>query len=197
MLRLADQPVVEAVFRCGRAARWAPRVLAAAMIVAVLLVTRRFQDAPGIIGGMQVRWALWIGAAFVALWILNKGAELRVQVGLSAEGLDFSYGARPALLPFGRIETLRFDPPFSARRSWVAATVLLDERGEAWRLPVALESGDRLVADLVQRTGREDLATWADVLRIERRMRKGTLHTLAVYAAAAGILVAALVFYWR
>lgn len=197
MLRLAGAGEGEAVFRCGWTSRNAPRVLAAALILAVFLVTGRFQDAPGIIGGARLHLALWGGAALLSLWVLNKGAELRLRVGISDQGLSFGYGAGPAALRFDEIETLRFDPPFAARKSWVAATVLLDKRGKSWRLPVALEEGDRLVAELVRRSGREDLATWSDVLHVERRMRRGGLHTAAVYATAGAFLIAAVAFYLR
>jgi len=197
VLRLAGDGERDAVFRCGWLSRNSPRVLAGALIVAVFLVTGRFQDAPGIIGGARLHLSLWAGAALLSLWVLNKGAELRLRVGISDQDLSFGYGTRPAVLSFGEIETLRFDPPFAARKSWVAATVLLDKRGQAWRLPVALEDGDMLVAELVRRSAREDLATWSDVLRVERRMRRGRLHTAAVYATAAAFLISALAFYLR
>jgi hypothetical protein len=167
------------------------------VIAAVLLVTGRFHDAPGIIGSARIRLALWAGAALLALWLLRKGAELRLSVVLTEEGLVFSYGARPVTLRFAEIETLRFDPPFAARKSWVAATALLDEGGRSWRLPVALENGDGLVAGLVRRSGREDLATWVEVLQVERRMRRGRLHQVVVYGTAAALLIAAAAFYFR
>ena len=195
MLRLAGELADGAVYACGRAARLSPRTLVAAVIVAVFLVTSRFQNAPGLIGSTRIRLALWIGAAVFALWALSKGAELRLRVGVSDEGLSFTYGARPAILRFADIETLRFAPPFFARKSWLAATVLLDTKGQAWRLPVALEAGDRLVADLVRRSGREDLATWVEVLQVEDRMRRGRVHTVAVYATAAAFLIASVTFY--
>jgi len=195
VLRLAGEFREDAVYVCGWASRISPRVLAGALVAAVFLVTSRFQDAPGIIGGARVRLALWAGAAVLALWVLNKGAELRLRVGISGQGLSFTYGARQTVLDFGEIETLRFDPPFAARRSWLAATVLLDVRGQAWRLPVTLEAGDRLVAELVRRSGREDLATWVEVLQVERRMRCGRLHTTAVYTTAVVFLIAAVTFY--
>ena len=197
MLRLAAERTDGPVYACGRAARISPRLLAGAVIVAVFLVTSRFQDAPGFIGSTRIRLALWAGAAVFALWALSKGAELRLKVGVSDEGLSFTYGARPAILRFAEIETLRFAPPFSERKSWLAATVLLDTKGQAWRLPVALEAGDRLVADLVRRSGREDLATWVEVLQVEQRMRRGRMHTAVVYATAAGFLIAGATFYLR
>ena len=195
MLRLAGERTDGAVYACGRAARLSPRMLAAAVVVAVFLVTSRFQHAPGLIGSTRIRLALWAAAALFALGALSKGAELRLRVGILDDGLSFTYGARPAILRFGEIASLRFAPPFFARRSWLAATVLLDTRGQAWRLPVALEAGDRLVADLVRRSGREDLATWAEVLHLEHRMRRGRMHTVAVYATAAAFLIAAVAFY--
>jgi hypothetical protein len=164
---------------------------------AVLLVTTRFQAAPGIIGSERIRLALWAGAALFAYWVLSKGAELRLAVRLSRKGLEFSYASRPAMLRFDEIETMRFDPPFAARRSWIAAVVLLDQRGSAWRLPVELEAGDRLIDSLLHRSGREDLATWAEVLQIGRRMRRGHWHTLGVYVAAAALLLAATWFHLR
>jgi hypothetical protein len=165
------------------------------MVLAVFLATDRFQDAPGLVGSARMHLALWAGAAVLALWALNKGAELRLKVAVSDDHLSFRYGTRPMSLPLKEIETLRFDPPFAWRKSWIAATVLLDARGQAWRLPVALEAGDRLVADLVRCSGREDLQTWADALRVEQRMRRGRVHTAAVYATAGAILIAAVAFY--
>jgi len=195
MSRLDGGERESSAYACGWVARLSPRVLAGTMVLAVLLVTDRFQDAPGLVGSTRMHLALWASAAVLALWALNKGAELRVKVAISDDRLSFRYGARPLELPLKEIETLRFDPPFAWRKSWIAATVLLDVRGRAWRLPVALEAGDRLVADLVRRSGRQDLQTWLDALRVEQRMRRGRVHTAAVYATAGAILIAALAFY--
>jgi hypothetical protein len=185
------------VYRCSAAARWLPRTVAATVVLATLFVTGRFEGAPGVVGSPRLRMALWIGAGLFALWVLRKGAELRLRCWLTGDSLVFDYGTKPNSLPFGEIESLKFAPPFSWRRSWIAATVIQDRRGQAWRLPVALVDGDLLVNELVTRSGREDLAAWVDALNVLPRMRRGRLHPFLAYAIAAAVAAAAIVFNLR
>jgi hypothetical protein len=184
-------------YRCSAAARWLPRTLAGTVVLAALLVTSRFGNAPGIVGSARLRMAIWIGAGLLALWLLRKGAELRLRVSLTGNSLVFDYGGKPSSLRIEEIETLRFAPPFSWRRSWVAATVLQDGRGRTFRLPVALVAGDCLVSAVVARSAREDLSSWVDALKILPRMQRGRMHQALGYTIAAGIALAAVFFYLR
>lgn len=197
MTRSVPAPAADVGYRCGAAARWVSRTLAGTAIVAAWAVTNRFAEAPGLVGSSRFQLALWFGSALFAFWVLQKGAELRIEVVLTDESLVFSYGSNPSALPFREIATLRFEPPFASRRSWIAATAVLDNQGCSWRLPVALERGDLLVSELVRRSGREDLGAWVEALRIEARMRRGKWHVWAAYAAAGAMLAGALAFNLR
>lgn len=185
------------VFRCSAAARWLPRALAGATLSTSLFMMFRIehQDALGVFQALRVIVVL-LGAA-LALWLLRRGAELRVRVTLEAARLRLAYGARSAALDFESIGRLEYETPFAASRSWIPATILLDRQGRPWRLPALLSRGDGLIAELLQRSGRNDLAAWVDALNLSRRMGRASRLVGAGYLVAAAILAVGLVFYFR
>ena len=74
---------------------------------------------------------------------------------------------------------------------------IVDRHGARWRLPALLRDGDRLIDELVRRTGRHDLAVWAETLHLRRRMGRATIVTAAGYCAGLAFLVASAIFYLR
>ena len=85
--------------------------------------------------------------------------------------------------------------PFGASRFWLPAAVLVDRQGREWRLSALLASGDRLVEEIVERSGREGLAAWAKEHRVGKRMSRATLRVRVGYAVALAILLVAAVHF--
>ena len=182
-------------FRCGPLARWLPRALAGAVLVAALLAGQRIEQRGG--AGAQAQLLIVAAGAILALWVLRQGSEVRVEVEIDDRGLAFCRGAHRSALPFSAIERLTWAPSFSLSRTWVPGCVVLDAEGRHWRLCALLNRGDRLVEELVRRAGRDDLAIWAKERSLLRHMARTGMFVVLGYAAAATILVLALSFYWR
>lgn len=181
-------------FRCGNAARWLPRVLAGALLVSAMLVTMRIDPLSGIAGSRAFRVGLVVAAAAVALYVVRRGGELRLEIAVSTEGLEFSAGRFHSSLAFDQIESLQYETPFSASRNWIPAAVLIDRQERAWRMPALIDDGDRLIVLLLRHSGREDLASWSDALGVRRRMAGAVRRVTIGYAVAAALLLAG-VFY--
>jgi hypothetical protein len=107
----------------------------------------------------------------------------------------FAYGARENGVAFDDIERFAADLPLSGSRYLFPATVLRDRFGGEWRLPAVLACGARAVREIVERSGRDDLRTWMETLRLERRMGWERKIVGVGYAAAATVLLAALAFW--
>ena len=183
-----------ATYRSGVAARWLPRILAAAILAAAMLAGLRLEERGY---GRALRTSVVLVGALTALLVVRRAGDVRVVFEFGPQSLSLVRGAHRATLDLDRIERLRYDAPFVASRHWVPAAVLVDRDGRDWRLPATLEGGDRLVRDLVGRIDRDDLRAWGDALGVERRMGR-TRRVLRVgYGLAALVLLAALVFYLR
>jgi hypothetical protein len=183
------------LYRCARAARWLPRVLAGSVLAAAMLASFRIDPRVDAMGWGPVRTFVVLGGAVVALLILRKGAEVRTVVELDGEAVTFRQGGREASLPHRDLDSLEYAPPLSASRHWLPAAVLVDRWGKAWRLSAVLERGDRLIERLAAVTGRSDLESWIEALRLRRRMGRAGRLCLIGYLAAAAILAGGLVFY--
>ena len=184
-------------YRCGAAARWLPRVAAAAVLLAFLLVSFRFQAWESNPGGSPLRVFMVVIGAAIGLWILRSGAEVRLKVDLEDERVRLSYGTVSSTVALDKVDRFEFDHPMTASRRLLPAAVLLDEKGTAWRLPVVLESGADLIDAIVERSGREDLAAWADSLPLRQRMNRAGLVTAVGYGAAAAVVASGVWFYLR
>ena len=68
-------------FRCGRAARWLPRVLAAAVLVAALLAAFRFDPESALEQSKLLRNLVAVLGGGLALWIVKTGAEVSRRSG--------------------------------------------------------------------------------------------------------------------
>lgn len=182
-------------YRCGAAARWLPRVSAAAVLLAGLLASFRFQAWDSNPGGSPLRMFLVVVVGAMALWILRSAAEVRIRVDLDDQRLQLSYGSQSSGITLQQIERFEFDHPMTASRRLLPATVVVDDKGRAWRLPVVLDSGAELIEAIIERTGREDLEAWADSLSLRQRMNRSSLVTGIGYACVALILAGAFWFY--
>jgi hypothetical protein len=165
-----------AVYRCPTAARWLPRALAAALLAAIL-VTALSVDPQGVLAtwSRAFRGALAVAGAAAALWIVRRGGELRREVRVLDDALEFRDGKRLDRLPYADVAVLEFANSFGVGRSWLPALMVLDRKGRAWRVPSLIEAGDRLVGELLERAGRSDLEAWAAARNIERKMAATTL----------------------
>lgn len=183
-----------ATYRSGVAARWLPRILAAAILAAAMLAGLRLEERGY---GRALRTSVVLVGALTALLVVRRAGDVRVVFELGPQSLSLVRGAHRATLDLDRIERLRYDAPFVASRHWVPAAVIVDRDGRDWRLPATLEGGDRLVRDLVGRIDRDDLRAWGDALGLERRMGRTRRVLIVGYGLAALVLLAALVFYLR
>ena len=183
-----------ATYRSGVAARWLPRILAAAILAAAMLAGLRLEERGY---GRALRTSVVLVGALTALLVVRRAGDVRVVFELGPQSLSLVRGAHRATLDLDRIERLRYDAPFVASRHWVPAAVVVDRDGRDWRLPATLEGGDRLVRDLVGRIDRDDLRAWGDALGLERRMGRTRRVLIVGYGLAALVLLAALVFYLR
>lgn len=184
------------VYRCGAAARWLPRCLAAAILGGALLASYRFGPKTVQAGWTYAGPLVVIAGAAAGLWILRKGAELRIGLVLSEEGLEFVDGGRRTLLRWQEIDSLSYAPPFSSGRYWLPATVVGDRDGRAWRISALMSEGGSLIGQLLRRAGRSDLEAWADALQLERRMTRPGLSIVGGYTTAFVVLATAMWFYF-
>jgi hypothetical protein len=187
----AGEPVAEATFLCSASARRLPWVLAAAMVVAAAILAARIDPADRVPNSAVMRGLLVASAAVLGLRISLSLAELRLTVRVRGKDLLFELRGRMASLAWGDILRADWDPPFSHYGRWPPALVLLDRRAQRFRIPALIAGGDRLVADLVARSGRSDLADWADAHRLAGRMVRARWWTAAGYVAAACVVAAA------
>ena len=118
-------------YRCGVSARWMPRTVAAAVLLAALLGSFRLEAGDLNSTGFPLRVFLMVSGGAMALWILRSGAEVRLVVALEDERVTLSYGGRrSSSLPLSRIEHFEFDYPMTASRRLLPAAVLLGQAQE-------------------------------------------------------------------
>ena len=68
-------------------------------------------------------------------------------------------------------------------------------RQQPWRISALIDDGDRLLAELIRRTGRHDLQAWAETLDLFGVLSRARRRVLIGYVAAAAILVAGVTYY--
>jgi hypothetical protein len=185
------------LYRCGPAARWLPRVLAATWLLAGLVVAMGLGSAQHLPFARGVQWIVIAAGGVFGAWTLRSGRETAVRVTVTPSQVLFAYGARESGVAFDDIERFAAELPLAGSRHLFPATVLRDRFGGEWRLPAVLADGAQAVREIVERSGRDDLRTWMDALRLERRMRRERQIVGIGYAAAAALLLAALAFWFR
>ena len=185
------------LYRCRAPARWLPRTLAAAVLVAGMLAAARLEAYAAVPGARAFRIALVVASAALALWIVRKGAEVRLRVSVGVDAVELEIGGRGASLPLEEIASVRYEPPFGPSRSWLPAAVLLDRHGASWRLSGLLDGGERALAEIVAQSGREDLAAWVAAQDLEAKMARHSLRVWLGYALALVVMIAAAAHYLR
>ena len=177
----------DATFRCGRAARWMPRVLGGSVLLATLLFAID-ERGPGGTIERRVRQFVGIAGALAALVIVRSGGELRGSFRFAGRVLVVGVGRAESRLGLDSIERLDFAPPFSRPMVWLPATVLIDRSGVAWRVPALLDHGAEFVRELLERAARADLQGWAVERDLDRRMSRVWIRLWSGYLVAAGVV---------
>jgi len=181
-------------YRCGPAARWLPRALAAAVLVAAVLAAFRFDPYETLSASKYLRNLVAVLGAVLALWILRKGGEVRTAFAVGDSEILLRHGSREYALRLKDLDRLAYETPFAQSRTWLPALVLRDRFGQSWRVSALLTGGDRFLEELLARTGRSDLRSWAQTLRLGETMARSGRRVLIGYAASAAILAAGLVY---
>jgi hypothetical protein len=176
---------------CGPAARWLPRALSGSVLTAGLLAVARLGGVAGIPMSQGFRLLLMMLAAAAALWIVRRGGEVRIRVSVAADGVVFEAGSHRACVFFEKIRALRFEGPFGPSRSWLSAAVIVDNTDREWRLSGLLARGERLIDEIVRRSGREDLGAWVEAHAIRDKMARAALRVRAGYTLALGVVTLA------
>jgi hypothetical protein len=193
-----DTTVAEPQFyRCGLAARWLPRVLAAAVLVAAVLAAFRFDPYEVLTASKYLRKLVAVLGGVLALWIVRKGGEVRTAFAVGVEEMSVRHGSREYCLRLEDLDRLSYETPFAQSRTWLPALVLRDRFGQAWRVSSLLERGDRFLEELLVKTGRNDLRAWADTLQLGAVMAGAARRVLVGYLVSALILAAGLIYYLR
>lgn len=184
----------ERFYGCGVAARWLPRALAAAVLVAAMLAAFR-------IGGtgdpllLMVRRFVVVAGAFLALGVLRKGSEVRCRFALTQDALTVVVASRHYRLELADLQRLDYAAPFAGTLCWLPAAVLVDHDGRNWRVPALVGEADELFVDLLRNANRHDLDSWADVYRIVPRMSRHALRIRVGYGVALAIVLVGLGYY--
>ena len=179
-------------YRCGTAARWLPRLLAASVLVAGWLMMLRVEPEAATPMVRSLRGLSVVFGAALALWIVRKGGEVRWRYELGDDALRVLHPGGSADLEYDWIQSARYEAPFGESRGWLPATVLQDKHGRTWRISALIDDGPKLIAELVQR--REELNAWVEAHRIEERMARAALRVRIGYGLAFAILLAATIY---
>ncbi|MBZ5640414.1 MAG: hypothetical protein LAO51_16860 [Acidobacteriia bacterium] len=191
MTSAQGEPAPETTFRSSRSARWLPFALASAMVVAALILAARIDAAGRVPNSAVMKTLLVASAAVLGVRIALSLRELRLRVRVRSKDLLLELGGRTAALAWEDILRVDWDPPFRHYGRWPPALVLFDRRAQRYRVPSLIAGGEQLVAVLLARSGRSDLADWAEAHRLDMKMARGRVWTAAGYLAAAGVLAAA------
>jgi hypothetical protein len=194
-LQLDGQVGEGIVFRCSGAGRWLPRVLAAAVLIAAVLAAFRFDPGTVLTASKYLRSLVAVLGGALALWIVRKGAEVRVVLVLSEEELLFRYGSREYALRLEDLERLSYETPFAQSRTWLPALVLRDRFGQPWRISAFISRGERLLEEILRRIDRSDLQTWSETLQLPKLLSRSRHRVLIGYIAAAAILIVGVAYY--
>jgi len=190
----SERAADESFYGCGVAARWLPRVLAASVLVAAVLAAFRFDPYEVLAASRYLRNLLAVLGGALALWIVRKGAEVRTEFAVGEGELLLRHGSRSWSLRLPDLERLAYEPPFAQSRTWLPALVLRDRFGQAWRVSALLDGGDRFLEELLARTGRSDLRSWAETLRLGKIMARSGRRVAIGYLASAAVLAAGLIY---
>jgi len=184
-------------YRCGAAARWLPRVLAASVLAASVLAAFRFDPYDVLTAARHLRSLLAVLGAVLALWIVRKGGEVRTAFAVVGGELQLRHGTREYSLRLEDLERLSYETPFAQSRTWLPALVLRDRFGQAWRVSAFLDGGERFLENLLDAAGRSDLRSWAETLGLGEIMSRARRRVLIGYVAAGVILAAGLFYYFH
>lgn len=190
----AAEPVEGTAYRCGRAARGLPRILAGALLAAALIAAYQLPPTRLVKASFARQGVMAIGV-LAAFWVVRSGRELSTTVVVGDEALEFRESSGRRVLRTERVVAMAFRPPFTANRRWVPALVLDEEEGDRWRIPALIENGDGLIAELLRRTGRNDLSAWVEARRLDDRMGRARQWVVGGYITAGAIVLAALYFF--
>lgn len=201
----SDAPSLEAsgpteeqsFYACGSAARWLPRLLAAAVLAAAVLAAFRFDPHETLNASKYLRNLVALLGAVLALWIARKGGEVRTAFAVGKSEILVRHGSREHALRLADLERLAYETPFAQSRTWLPALILRDRFGQSWRVSAFLAGGDRFLEELLARTGRNDLRSWAETLRLGEIMARSGRRVLIGYAASAAILAAGLIYHFH
>jgi hypothetical protein len=188
----ADRPDL---YRCGTAARWLPRLLAASVLTAAVLAAFRFDPAQTLTASKYLRNVLAVFGGVLALWLVRKAGEVHAVLVLGREELTFRYGEREFSLRLGDLDRVEYETPFAQSRTWLPALVLRDRFGQPWRVSAFLENGDRFLDQLLVRTDRNDLRAWAETLNLRAVLARSRRRVAIGYISAAAFLVAGIAYY--
>jgi len=177
-------------YAAGAAARWLPRAVAGALLAATMAGGLRIDPASSALAPWIRAFVVLVGA-LAALAVVRRGSEVRARFAVDADGLVVRVGRHERRLPWRSMTRLEWLPPFAGARTWLPAFAVVDDAGRAWRVPAVVEDGDRLVDELVRRSGRNDLAAWAESQALRDRMARARSRVVIGYAVAALAFAAA------
>jgi len=186
----------ERMYGCGTAARWLPRILAAAVLVTAMCAALRI-DGTGDSLLSIVRRSVVVAGALLALGVARKGSEVRCKFSLTEDALTVVAGSRHSRLDLADIHRLDYAAPFSGSLSWLPAAVLVDKDGRNWRVPAVVHDGDGLFTELLRNADRHDLDSWAEVYRIVPRMGRYTFRIRVGYGVATAIALVGVGYYFH
>jgi len=192
----SDDPGPDRIYRCSGAARWLPRGLAAAVLVAAMLGAFRIETSADPLLPHVRRFVVLVGAV-LAVGIVRKGREVRCTFGLTRDAIVIAAGSRSIRLELEEIQRLDWAGPFGGSLNWMPAALLIDNDGRSWRVPALVERGDELFTELLGRAARHDLEAWADAYHIVARMARYPFRVRVGYVVVAATLVAGVVYYIR
>jgi len=185
----------DARFVSGHAARWLPRVLAAAVLTASMVLAMRYESAVSLDFVRLLRAVVVTMGGLVALWIIRSGGEVRLVIELGPRHLRYGSQDDSPILSYAAIERLTFQTPFAGIWRWLPAVSVLDDQQRTWRLPATLQNGAALIDQLVQLSGRSDLKSWAASLNLARRMNRSGITVAAGYLLSASIFTLSIFHY--
>lgn len=177
-------------FRCGPAARQAPRALAAAWILAAAVVAPA--GPVGTTGiGLGLRFLVLAAGAVTALATLRGAREIRRVFRASEDGLEVIEGRASIVVPWKEIDSVTWEPALSRRSRWLPAVAFgRGERGVV-RVPALVTRGGALVEEVLARSRNETLGAWAECHRARERLSRPGEWTVVVYAAAIALVAGA------
>ncbi len=182
------------MFRCGAAARWLPRALAAAVLTAVTLGALRIDPSADALLPFVRQFIMLAGAA-LAVAIVRMGGEVRYTFALTRDAVIVALGASSVRIELAQLSRLDYAAPLAGSLHWLPATLVIDGGGRSWRVPALLTDGDRLITELLRRAQRNDLDTWAEAYRIVPRMARFGLRVRLGYAVVLITLVTGVVYH--